>query len=138
MLNSSVLPVMLLYCLPHGQYGYSGHVSTPMPPAYRLVYYQLAMTVPRELNVIVARKEGASQSHCDLHVKISSVLQWLLANNCCHRIYIHSDAPTVLPEDSDLTGVCSEQRAQNRQRPVLCSEVVFNSCTLSLLIASLA
>ena len=26
MLISAVLPIMTLYCLPHSQYGYSGHV----------------------------------------------------------------------------------------------------------------
>ena len=76
--------------------------------------------MPSELDVIVARKEGATQSHCDFYVEGSIVLsalqQCLLANNCCHDIRIESDAPALLPEGGDLTGIYSEPRPQNIQR----------------------
>ena len=35
-------------------------------------------------------------------------LQWLLANNIYYRnVHIDSDALALLPEDGDLTGLCS-------------------------------
>ena len=73
---------MLLYRLPHGQYGYSRHVIN-LPQDIAL----FATSLPRllsELDVIVVRKEGANQSHRNFRVRRSIVLralQWLLANN---------------------------------------------------------
>ena len=109
MLISAVLPIMSLYRLPHGQYGYSGHViNLPQDIA------SFATSLPRlasELDVIVVRKEGAAQSHRDFRVRRSVVLralQWLLANNIYYRnIRIDPDALALLPEDGDLTGLCS-------------------------------
>ena len=100
---------MSLYHLPHGQYGYSGHViNLPQDVG------SFANTLPRlpsELDVIVVRKEGANDSHRDFRVRRSVVLhalQWLLANNIYYRnVHIDSDALTLLPEDGDLTGLCS-------------------------------
>ena len=63
--------------------------------------------LPSELDVIVVRKEEATQSHRDFRVRRSIVLhalQWLLANNIYYRnIRIDPDALAVLPEDGDLT-----------------------------------
>ena len=109
MLISAVLPIMSLYRLPHGQYGYSGHViNLPQDIA------SFATSLPRlpsELDVLVVRKEGATQSHRDFCVRRSIVLralQWLLANNIYYRnIRIDPDALALLPEDGDLTGLRS-------------------------------
>ena len=109
MLISGVLPIMSLYRLPHGQYGYSGHViNLPQDVG------SFANTLPRlpsELDVIVVIKEGATESHHDFLVRRSVVLralQWLLANNIYYRnVHIDSDALALLPEDGNLTGLCS-------------------------------
>ena len=109
MLISAVLPIMSLYRLPHGQYGYSGHViNLPQDIA------SFATSLPRlpsKLDVIVVRKEGATQSHRDFRVRRSVVLralQWLLANNVYYRnIRIDPNALALLPEDGDLTGLRS-------------------------------
>ena len=108
MLISGVLPIMSLYRLPHGQYGYSGHViNLPQDVG------SFANTLPRlpsELDVIVVIKEGATESHHDFLVRRSVVLralQWLLANNIYHNVHIDSDALALLPEDGNLTGLCS-------------------------------
>ena len=69
--------------LPHGQYGYSGHVPQDVAS-----FANSLPRLPSELDVIVVRKEGAAQSHRDFCVRRSrvlSALQWLLANN----IYYH-------------------------------------------------
>ena len=82
MLISRVLPIMSLYRLPHGQYAYSGHViNLPQDVA---TFANSLPRLPNELDVIIVRKEGAVDSHCDFRVRMSIVLralQWLLANN---------------------------------------------------------
>ena len=109
MLISGVLPIMSLYCLPHGQYAYSGHViNLPQDVAS---FTNTLPRLPSQLDVIVVRKEGAAESHHDFRVRRSVVfcaLQSLLANNIyCHNVRIDPDAIAVLPEDGDLTGLHS-------------------------------
>ena len=108
MLISGVLPLMSLYHLPHGQYGYSEDVIN-LPQDVD----SFANTLPRllsELDVIVVRKEGATESHHDFRVRRSVVLhalQWLLTNNIDYcNVCIDSDALALLPEYGDLTGLC--------------------------------
>ena len=78
MLISAVLPIMSLYHLPHGQYGYRGHViNLPQDVA------AFANSLPRltsQLDVIVVRKEGATESHRDFRVRRSVVL--ILFSGC--------------------------------------------------------
>ena len=87
----------------------SGHV-TDLPQDVG----SFANTLPRlpsKLDVIVVRKEGANESNNDFRVRRSVVLhalQWLLANNInYHNVRIDPDALDLLPEDGDLTGLCS-------------------------------
>ena len=108
MLISPILPIMSLYRLPHGQYGYSGHVIN-LPQDITSFATSLPR-LPSELDVIVVRKEGANQSHLDFRVRKSIVLralQWLLANIYYRNIRIDPDALALLPEDGDITGLCS-------------------------------
>ena len=63
MLISAVLPIMTLYRLPHGQYGYSGHVINQ--PQDVASFASSLPRLPSDLDVIVVRKEGAAQSHRD-------------------------------------------------------------------------
>ena len=88
MLISAVLPIMTLYRLPHGQYGYSGHViNLPQDVAS---FANSLPRLPSELDVIIVRKEGANQSHRDFRVRRSrvlSALQWLQTNN----VYYHNN-----------------------------------------------
>ena len=66
MLISAVLPIMSLYKLPHGQYAYSGHViNLPQDVA---TFANSLPQLPSELDVIIVRKEGASNTHHDFHV----------------------------------------------------------------------
>ena len=78
------------------------------------ISHSFANTLPRlpsELDVIVVRKKGANESHRDFRVRRSVVLhalQWLLANNIYYRnVRIDPDAFALLPENGDLTGLCS-------------------------------
>ena len=109
MLISAVLPIMTLYRLPHGQYGYSGHVIN-LPQDISSFASSLPR-LPSELDVIVVRKQGAAESHHDFRVRRSVVLhalQWLLVNNVYyHNIAINHEALALLPEDGDFTGLCS-------------------------------
>lgn len=108
MLISAVLPIMTLYRLPQGQYGYSGHVVN-LPQDIS----SFARTLPRhpqDLDVIVIRRESG-QSHRDFRVRRSVVLralQWLVANNTYYcNITINNEVLAQLPEDGDLSGLHS-------------------------------
>ena len=66
--------------------------------------------LPSDLDVIVVRKEGASQSRHDFHVRsrVLSALQWLRANNVYYcRVHINPEALALLPEDGDISGLTS-------------------------------
>ena len=108
-LISAVLPIMSLYRLPHGQYAYSGHViNLPQDVAS---FVNSLPRLPGELDVIVVRKEGASDSHRDFRVRKSVVLvalQWLIINNkYYHSGHINHDTLALLPEDGNLTALRS-------------------------------
>ena len=109
MLISAIMPIMSIYRLPHGQYGYSGHViNLPQDVS------SFATSLPRlssELDVIVVRKEGANQSHRDFRVRRSVIYQalhWLVTNNIYYRanqITINHDTLAQLPQDGNLSNV---------------------------------
>ena len=111
MLISAVMPIMSIYRLPQGQYGYSGHViNLPQDIA------SFASSLPRlssELDVIVVRKEGANQSHRDFRVRrgvVYKALQWLVVNNKYYSAnHMHIDMNTLaqLPEDGSLSNLTS-------------------------------
>ena len=108
MLISTVLPIMSIYRLPHGQYSYSGHVIN-LPQDVASFATRLPR-LPSELDAVVVRKEGGVQSHRDFRVRRSVVLralQWLVANNIYYRnVHIDPSALALLPED-DLSGLHS-------------------------------
>lgn len=99
--------MMSVYRLPHGQYGYSGHVvNLPQDVA------SFVNTLPRQpssLDIIVVRKESSTNSHHDFRVrrsKIVNALQWLLANNkYFQNITVDSNVISNLPEDDDFTHI---------------------------------
>ena len=106
MLISAVMPIMSVYRLPQGQYGYSGHVvNLPQDVAS---FAQSLPRLPSQLDVIVVRKEGANQSHRDFRVRRAVVLralQWLVT----HNQYYHSLGVTIdttaldqLPQDGNM------------------------------------
>ena len=79
--GDAVMPIMSVYRLPQGQYGYSGHVvNLPQDVAS---FVQSLPRLPSELDVIVVR-EGANQSHRDFRVRravVHRALQWLVTHN---------------------------------------------------------
>ena len=109
MLISAVLPIMTLYQLPQGQYGYSGHVIN-LPQDVTSFVNSLPRH-PADIDVIVIRKEGSSQSHRDFRVRrfrVLGALQWLVANNTYyHNIHIDPEVLAQLPEDGNLSGLCT-------------------------------
>ena len=97
-----------VYRLPHGQYGYSGHVIILPQDIAGFV-----TTLPRhanELDIIIVRKEGSSQSqHHNFLVRRSvvlSALQFLIANNKYFiNITVNNEALLQLPQDGDLPSI---------------------------------
>ena len=110
MLISAVMPFMSIYRLPHGQYGYSGHVIN-LPQD--VVSFAISLPrLPVELNVLVVRKE-CDQTHRDFRVRravIEQALTWLLHNNTYYRanqIHLNQDALAQLPEDGSISTLTS-------------------------------
>ena len=107
MLISAVMPMMALYRLPYGQYGYSGHVLN-LPQDVSSTATSLPH-LPSELDIVIVRREGSSGSHRDFRVRrsvVCSALQWLMANNLYYRnIQLDHSALEQLPEDGDLPGL---------------------------------
>ena len=107
MLVSAVMPIMSIYRLPHGQYGYSGHVINL--PQDVCSFSRSLPRLPSELDVIIVRKEGTHQSHRDFRVRTSVVyqaLQWLIMHNKYYRalnVCIDDKALGQLPEDGNLS-----------------------------------
>ena len=123
MLISDVMPIMSIYCLPEGQYGYSGHiVNLPQDVA------SFARTLPRlpfKLDVIVVRNVEKKLSHHDFHVRRDVVLQWLISNNTyyhANQVRIDQEALTQLPQDGNLSHLVSvaldSPSASDQQIPV--------------------
>ena len=121
MLISAVMPVMSIYKLPHGQYGYSGHVIN-FPQDVK----SFATTLPRlpsEIDILVVRRER-EQTHRDFHVRrrvVEEALTWLLANNIYYRkigVSLDQDALACLPEDGDLSDLPSIQPSVQSQGEV--------------------
>ena len=109
MLISAVMPLMSIYRLPNGQYGYRGHVIN-LPQDITT----LATSLPRlskDLDILLVRKEGGENTHRDFRVRRSVVLhalQWLKQHNkYYHSIRIDFEALSQLPVDGDLTGLKS-------------------------------
>ena len=129
MLISPILPIMTLYRLPHGQYGYTGHVINLPQDTSSFAFANSLPRLPSQLDIIVIRREGEAQSHRDFRVRRSVVLhalQWLLRNNFYYcNIHIDSNAFSLLPEDGDLSGLCSVRvNYPDHDQPVASSEVL--------------
>ena len=111
MLISAVMPIMSIYRLPHGQYGYSGHVINL--PQDVVSFASSLPRLPSELDVVVVRKEGANQSHRDFRVRRAAVhqaLQWLVTHNVYYRanhMHINQNALARLPHDGNLSNLNS-------------------------------
>ncbi len=109
MLISQVMPMMTLYRLPHGQYGYRGHIIN-LPQDISSFATSLPR-LPLELDVVLVRREGANGSHKDFRVrrsKILGALEWLQQHNMYNRdITLDQDALSQLPEDGDLADLAT-------------------------------
>ena len=75
MLISRVLPIMSIYRLPRGQYGYSGHILNL--PQDVISFVNELPRCPATLDVIIVRREGTDESHRDFRVRRAVVLRAL-------------------------------------------------------------
>ena len=104
MLISSVIPLMFIYRLPHGQYGYSGHVIN-LPQDIPLFVNSL----PRQPSDLDIRKEGSGSNHrdfCMRRSKVLAALQWLVTNNAYFsNITINHNNLSTLPENYHLANI---------------------------------
>ena len=129
MLVAAVMPMMSIYRLPYGQYGYSGHVINF--PQYVLSFAATLPRLPSQLDVIVVRKERADavQSHRDFRVRrfvVERALRYLVANNKYYRanhVQVDEDALAQLPEDGSFFDILSVSVASNAPEEEEKSEV---------------
>ena len=112
MLISAVIPLMSIYQLPHGQYGYKGHVINL--PQDITTFATSLPRLPKELDILTVRKDGSDSTHRDFRVRKSVVLKALLwlkqLNKYYRKIDIDYNALNDLPEDGnlpDLSGIKS-------------------------------
>ena len=100
-LISPVMPMMSVYRLPHGQYGYSGHVVN-LPQNVSSFVSKLPQ-LPNDLDILLVRRNGDSGSHRDFkvrHAKVLHALQWLqIHNKYFANIEIEHSHLAQLPED---------------------------------------
>ena len=105
MLISPIIPMMSIYCLPHGQYGYSGHIINL--PQDVSTFVNSLPRLPSDLDIVIVRKENTVDTHRDFRVRRSKVvtaLQWLVTNNIYfNNITINSDNLSALPDDELLS-----------------------------------
>ena len=112
MLVSGIMPLMSIYRLPLGQYGYTGHVINF--PQDAISFAHSLPRLPSELDVLVIRKEK-EQSHHDFRVRRAAVqeaLEWLLQNNKYYQaneVHLNQDMLQRLPENSDISEIASLQ-----------------------------
>ena len=110
MLVSGIMPLMSIYRLPLGQYGYTGHVINFSQDA--ISFAHSLPRLPSELDVLVIREEK-EQSHHDFRVRRAVVaLDWLLQNNKYHQaneVHLNQDVLQQLPENSDVSELTSLQ-----------------------------
>ena len=103
------MPIMSIYRLPLGQYGYTGHVIN-LPQDV----ISFAHSLLRLLDVLVVRKEK-EQTHHDSRVRriiVQEALEWLLQNNeyyQANQVHLNEDVLQQLPENDDVSQLTSLQ-----------------------------
>ena len=106
MLIFAVMPFMSIYHLPHGQYGYKGHVINL--PQDITTFVSRLPRLPSQLDILLVRKEGSDSTHCDFRVRklvILRALKWLKQHNKFYRnIEINQDALDQLPDRGVIPG----------------------------------
>ena len=89
MLISPVMPIMSVYQLPLGQYGYSGHVTNLLQDVASFVHS--LPRIPSQLDVMIVRREGAAGSHKDFKVRRT--------NSCAASTAVVDGEQHILPWD---------------------------------------
>ena len=120
MLISWALPIMSVYRLPHGQYGYSGHILNL--PQNVISFINNLPRCPATINVIIVRKEVTAPTHRDFRVcrlVVLRALHWLMEHNIYYSdVTIDHSIVSQLPNDSDVTDLFVQVPLNQEQSPV--------------------
>ncbi len=84
MLISLVIPIMSVCRLPHGQYGYKGHVINLLPQDITTFATSLPR-IPKELDVLIMREKGSHQDFKVSREVVLNALLWLKQHNKYYR-----------------------------------------------------
>ena len=102
MLILRVLPIMSVYRLPYGQYGYSGHILNL--PQDITSFINSLPRCPATLDLVIVRREGSTTSHRDFKVRRSVVLRALIEHNMYYSdVTIDHHILSQLPDYSDIS-----------------------------------
>ena len=105
MLISRVLPIMSVYRLPYGQYGYSGHILNL--PQDVISFINSLPRSPATLDLVIVMGEGSATSHRDFKVRRSVILRallWLIEHNMYYSdVTIDHHILSQLPDDIDIS-----------------------------------
>ena len=111
---------MTIYRLRHGQYSYRGHVIN-LPQDFTTFATSLPR-LPKELDILIVRKEGSDCTHRDFRVRKSVVLGallWLKHHNKYYRnVNIDYDSLNELPEDGNLSGLTGIKTSRNVEEDI--------------------
>lgn len=116
MLVSAIMPLMSIYRLPLGQYGYSGHIINL--PQNVVSFAHSLPRLPSEVDILIVQKDY-QQTHKDFRVRryvVQSALTYLIENNIFYRancIQLNEEVLHLLPEDGNL----EELRSLNLDLP---------------------
>ena len=123
----AVMPIMSIYRLPLGQYGYTGHVINL--PQDVVTFARSLPRLPRNVDVLIVGKDS-EQYHRDFRVRRSVVqeaLRYLIEENKYYRannVHLSQDALQQLPEDGNLMKVrtlhlpeCKRETSTDQSEP---------------------
>ncbi len=103
MLISLVIPIMSVCRLPHGQYGYKGHVINLLPQDI-MTFATSLPRIPKELDVLIMREKGSHQDFKVSREVVLNALLWLKQHNKYYRkVNIDYTVLNELPEDGHLS-----------------------------------
>ena len=119
MLIAAAMPIMVIYQLPHGLLGYSGHILNL--PQNVTSYARTLPRSPNNTDVLIVQKQGADGSHHNFRVcqhVVQSALEWLMSHNLYYRnIMLDRQILQDLPEDailSDLPTFTTSSSSSNK------------------------
>jgi len=108
MLIAAVVPILYIYRLPQGQYGYSGMLSS-----CPRMWHHLLIWLSSKLDILIVRAQCVNHSHQDVgacRAVVDPAVRWLVTHNMyysANHVSINQSACARLPQDDNLSTLAS-------------------------------